>query len=80
MTITISNEILEAAGMSETEFMREIAIMLFRQKKISLAKASYIAGMNQIQFMRFLGSRGIPIHYGIAEFREDLKTIESMEL
>ncbi|MDY6805794.1 MAG: UPF0175 family protein [Cyanobacteriota bacterium] len=78
--MVISNEILEAAGMSETEFIREIAIMLFRQKKIGLAKASYIAQMNQIQFMRFLGSRGIPIHYGITEFKEDLKTIESMGL
>ena len=36
MSLTISDEIIEAAGMSETEFLREIAIMLFRQERISL--------------------------------------------
>lgn len=78
MSVTISDEIIEAAGMSETEFLREIAIMLFRQKKISLGKASHIAQMNQLQFLRLLGSRRIPIHYGVKEFREDLKTIAEM--
>ena len=79
MSVTISDEILEAAGMSEAEFLREIAIMLFRQKKISLGKASYLARMNQLQFLRLLGSRRIPIHYGVTEFREDLNTLEKLD-
>lgn len=78
MSITISNEIIEAVGMSETEFIREIAIMFFRQKKISLGKASHLAGMNQLQFLRLLGSRRIPIHYGVTELKEDLNTLQKL--
>ena len=48
--------------MSEAEFMGEIAIMLFQQEKISIGKASQIAGMNQIEFQRLLANRNICIH------------------
>jgi predicted HTH domain antitoxin len=78
MILTIPDDIVEAAGISETELMQEIAILLFRDYKITLAKASHLAGMNQLQFMRLLGSRQIPIHYGMEEFQEDLQTLENM--
>ena len=75
MTIIISDEILKASEMSEKEFLLEIAIMLFQQEKISLAKASKIAGMNQIKFQTLLAHRGICIHYDVAEFKEDIKAL-----
>ncbi|NEP44994.1 MAG: hypothetical protein F6K35_39550 [Okeania sp. SIO2H7] len=37
--------------------------MLFEKEKVSLAKASKIAGMNQIKFQTLLAHRGICIHY-----------------
>lgn len=73
MSLVISDDILQASGLSETEFMLEIAIMLFQQERISIGKASQLAGMNQIQFQRLLASRNICIHYDVAEFQEDLK-------
>lgn len=73
MSLVISDEILKASEMSEKEFLLEIAIMLFQQEKISLAKASKIAGMNQIKFQTLLANRGICIHYDVAEFKEDIK-------
>ena len=78
MILTIPDDIVQAAGISETELMQEIAILLFRDDKITLAKASHLALMNQLQFMRLLGSRQIPIHYGVEEFQEDLQTLEKM--
>jgi predicted HTH domain antitoxin len=71
MSLVISDEILKASEMSEKEFLLEIAIMLFQQEKISLAKASKIVGMNQIKFQTLLANRGI--HYDVAEFKEDIK-------
>lgn len=73
MSLVISDEILKTSGFSEAEFMIEIAIMLFQQEKVSIGKASRIAGMNQIQFQQLLTDRGICIHYDVLEFEEDLQ-------
>lgn len=77
MSLVISGEILESSGLSETEFMLEIAIMLFQQEKISIGKASRIAGMNQIEFQHLLAKRNICIHYDVEEFQEDLKNLQA---
>ncbi|MBD1806233.1 UPF0175 family protein [Microcoleus sp. FACHB-SPT15] len=75
MSVVISDDILQAAGMSEAELKLEIAIMLFQKERISIGKASRLAGMNQIQFQQLLARRGICIHYDVAEFQEDLKSL-----
>lgn len=77
MSLVISGEILESSGLSETEFMLEIAIMLFQQEKISIGKASRIAGMNQIEFQHLLAKRNICIHYDVEEFQEDMKNLQA---
>ena len=77
MSLVISGEILESSGLSEIEFMLEIAIMLFQQEKISIGKASRIAGMNQIEFQHLLAKRNICIHYDVEEFQEDLKNLQA---
>ena len=33
--------------------------------------------MSQLQFQRLLASRQIPLHYDIAELREDVKSLEA---
>lgn len=48
-----------------------------QQEKITLGTASQFAGMNQLEFQRVLGSRKIPIHYGIGDLRQDLQTLKA---
>lgn len=76
MSLVISDEVVKASRMSEEDLMLEIIIMLFEKEKISLAKASYLAGMHQIEFQHLIGSRGICVHYGVEEFREDVKSLQ----
>jgi predicted HTH domain antitoxin len=75
MSMVISDEILDAAHMTETEFLQEIAILLYEKGKLSLGKASKLARMGRIQFQLLLASRQIPINYGIEDFETDLKTL-----
>jgi predicted HTH domain antitoxin len=35
--------------------------------------------MNQLEFQRILGSRQIPIHYGIEDLHQDLQTLQSSD-
>jgi predicted HTH domain antitoxin len=77
MSLVIPDELLQTAKISETDLRLEIAILLFQQEKITLGTASQFAGMNQLQFQRILGSRKIPIHYGVEDFQQDLKILEA---
>jgi predicted HTH domain antitoxin len=76
MSIVIPDEALQAAQISEAEMLREIAVMLFQQERFTLAQASRFASMNQLEFQRLLASRQIPLHYEIAELREDVNSLQ----
>jgi len=78
MRLIIPDEILQATKMSVDELKQEIAILLFQKEKLTLGQASRLAGMSQIQFQHLLASRQIPIHYDVAEFDEDLKTLPAL--
>src|ERR1022692_3079799 len=77
MPVTISDEVLTAAHISEPELKQELALTLFQQERLTLAQASRLAEMSQLAFQALLAERQIPIHYGIQEFREDLRTLRN---
>jgi len=78
MPVTIPDEVLSAAHISEQELKQELALALFQQERLTLAQASRFAEMGQLAFQALLADRRIPIHYGIEEFREDLRTLRQM--
>ncbi len=79
MSLVIPNEILQATGLSEAELSQEIAILLFQKEKLTLGQASHLAQMPQLQFQHLLASRQIPLHYDVAEFEADLKTLQELD-
>ncbi len=78
MSLILSDEILMASGLSETELTLEIIIMLFRQKRISIGKAAHLARMPLLQFQHELASRQIPVHYEVEDLETDLKNLREM--
>lgn len=64
--------------MPEDQLRFDLALGLFVDNKVSLGQAARIARMGVIHFQRELAARKISLHYGIEEFREDLRTIESL--
>jgi predicted HTH domain antitoxin len=56
-----------------------LAIGLFVAEEITLGQAGEIAGISQTAFLKELGARRIPIHYGRAELEEDLRIAESFD-
>jgi predicted HTH domain antitoxin len=77
MSVIIPDEVLQKIQMSDTELLQEIAIMLFQKERFALGQSSYFANMNQMEFQRLLASRKIPIHYDIAELKEDVESLEA---
>ena len=80
MPVTISDEVLAAAHISEPELKQELALALFQQERLTLAQASRIAEMTQLAFQALLAERQIPIHYGVEEFRQDLRALRQERL
>ena len=78
MSVTIPDEILQAAHMSEGELRQEMAILLFQKDRLTLAQASRLAGMDQLRFQHLLASRDIPVHYDVEEFEQDLATLRDL--
>lgn len=63
--------------LSPREASLHLAIGLFVSEEVTLGQAAEIAGLTQTAFLKELGHRRIPIHYGMEELAEDLRTIES---
>ncbi len=79
MPITIPDEVLSAAHLSESQLRQERALTPFLQERLVLAQASHLAQMSQLAFQGLLAEREIPIHYGVDEFREDLRTARRID-
>ena len=78
MSQIVPEDILQATGMSEEELRQEIAIVLFQKEKLTLARASRLAGMTRLQFQHLIASRQIPVHYDSADFDEDLRALKEL--
>ena len=78
MGVVIPDQVLESASMTADELRQEIAVLLFQKEKLTLAQASELAGMHRLQFQFLLASRQIPVHYDVADFEEDMKTLKKL--
>jgi predicted HTH domain antitoxin len=76
MSLVISDDLVKASGFSENELFLEIVLMLFRQDKISLGKASELIGLHRMQFQKLLSDREICVHYDVADFQDDIHSLE----
>jgi predicted HTH domain antitoxin len=78
MSIVIPDEVIHSTRLTVAELIQELAVALFQREKLTLGQASRLAGINQWQFQQLLGSRNIPIHYSVADFEADLRTLEEL--
>ena len=76
--IEIPREVIRATRMTPQELRRELAVHLFQQGKLSFGKAREMAGMTVWAFQQLLGSRGIPVHYDLEDYEEDLVTLKEL--
>ena len=67
-----------AARMSPKDAALHLAIGLFVTEEATLGQAAETAGLSQANFLRELGRRRIPIHYGPEELASDLRKVEAL--
>ena len=78
IAIEIPREVIHATRMKPMELKQELAIHLFQQGRLSFGKAHEMADMTVWVFRQLLGSRGIPIHYGVDDYGQDMTTLKEL--
>lgn len=78
MTLTLSEDLVQAAGLSEQVILRELAVTLFQTEHLTLAQAARAAQMDRLTFQHLLASRRIPVHYGDAGGDADEETLAKL--
>lgn len=76
MTLTLPQNL--EARLTPQSAALHLAIGLFVADESTLGQAAQVAGISQADFLRELGQRHIPIHYGSAELAADLATVETL--
>jgi predicted HTH domain antitoxin len=66
------------AGLSPQSTALHLAIGLFVSDESTLGQAAQVAGLSQAAFLRQLGQRRIPIHYGREELAADLQAVDAL--
>jgi predicted HTH domain antitoxin len=69
----------QGSGVSQ-EAAKLIALELFREDTISLGRAAELCQTPLEAFIAYVGSHGVPLHYGPEELHEDWQTIERLGL
>ena len=73
ITLNLPDNLSQTETFSQSDWFREIAVALFQQERISLSRASKIAGMELIDFQKLLADRNICIHYDVEDFEQDVQ-------
>lgn len=80
MSIFISDEILQASGLTPGEFNQEIALHLFQTGHLTLGYASKLADMPINTFRQLLKQRNISLYsYDVEDFELDLKNLQELK-
>jgi predicted HTH domain antitoxin len=76
---SIDQDILDSARLTAEEAKVELAVYLYRQRRLSLGKARELAGMSLWIFRQLLASRQIPPHYDEDDLIADVETLRGLQ-
>lgn len=76
MPVTVPDEVLRSAHLTEDELRIELAVALFQQNRMTLGQAASFANLPQLDLQRILAQRRIPLHYGADAMEEDLARVK----
>jgi predicted HTH domain antitoxin len=80
MTITIPDDVLKQAGLTERQALIEFACRLFDAGKLDFHTAGRLAGLSRVEFESELMSRKIDVYRPTeGEFESDLRTLAELE-
>ena len=80
MKVEIADNLLKGIAVSEDEARLDLAVGLFIRGRATLGRGARIAGLCPTEFLHELGRRGVPVHYDLEDFEDDVQTLSVLEL
>lgn len=56
----------------------EVAVALYRDRKVSMGRAARLADLPRPLFQRELGKRGVTVDYDVEDFEDDLQSAQKL--
>ncbi len=80
--ITLPEGVLKAPGVRDSEagflFRKELAVYFFQRSMLSFGQARQLSDLSVWDFIDLLRDRKVPLHYGVSEYEEDIRTIQEI--
>jgi len=77
MKLEIPDDILTASGVTEKECLIELSVRLYADRRISLAQALRLSGLDRLAFEAQLAQRNISL-YTVSDLHEDVETLKKL--
>lgn len=72
MTVNIPDAITNIKSVSQKDIILALAIQMYIDGEVSLAKAASIVGLHRIEFQKILAEKNIPLNYDIEMLENDI--------
>ncbi len=81
MTLEIPDQIVQQAHLDEKAALKELALALFAQQRLSASQARRLSGADFFEFEQWRSERGLPIReFTMEELADDLETLRAQGL
>ncbi len=78
ITVEIPESMLQSqSGYSIGELKIDLAVLLYKKKKMSLAQAARWCGITRLEFQSVLSEQGIDILFTTEDLQHDLKALDN---
>lgn len=74
----IPEEILDAAGLTEKECLVELAVHFYAERRLALAQALRLSGLNRREFEKELARRDISL-YSLEDLGHDVAALKDLD-
>jgi len=81
MTLEIPDPIVQAAGLDQKSALKEFALALYAQDRLSSSQVRRMCGIGYFEFVDWVTERGLPVHtFTEEQLDEDLATLRALNL
>lgn len=76
--LTITDNWLQSAKLTEAEVRIELALSLLESGRITFEQAQELAEIETFDFLELLRQRGIELTYDVLDFEQDVRTLKRL--
>lgn len=75
--LTIPDDILEAAGLTEADCLIELAVHLYAERRVTIGQALRISRLSRADFVKELARRDIGL-YSVEDLNRDVEALKEL--